>query len=221
MLREIVYSFCFYTSVREVLLDYPISKFPYFKPIWEHVIYLTMRIFNSSQPIFVNFLDCAIRKHTFFLATGIQTFDGSIWKGDLFSSITKVLLNLAILEFENLDAVGERILCGFSLSEIVDNPTVTESLLDVFIHEKDNLIPVRPNFSLHAVRKNYFSFSTLVKSLNFTLRWLYFLNKLWLVLRAMILLRKNHTIIFNIFFFFVWLDILIGFFNLLILINFL
>ena len=134
------------------------------------MIYLPMRIFNCSQSIFVNFLDRAIRKYTLFLTIRKEAFDGAIWKGDLFCPIAKVLFNLAILEFENLNAIGESGLRSFSLCKVVDNPAITEGLFDVFISEKDYLVAVRPNFSLYTVWKNYFSFSTLVKSLNFAFR---------------------------------------------------
>lgn len=69
-----------------------------------------------------------------------------------------MLLNLAVGEFEDLEAICIGRLSGFGLSKIIHNLLVRICLLDVVIVEIDDCIPIWECFSSDAIRKDDFLF---------------------------------------------------------------
>ena len=72
-----------------------------------------------------------------------------------------MLLNLVVLELKNLESIWERCLCCLCLREEVDNLASWESLLDVRILEKDDLIAIRPDLTLDSIWEHDLFLSTL------------------------------------------------------------
>ena len=110
-------------------------------------------------------MNCAIREDTLFLAISEEALDGAIGETDLLRAVREVLLNLVVLEFEDLQAIGESGLRGFSLREEVDDLAAREGLLDVLILEEHHLVTVGPDLSLDPVREYYLLLAALVELL--------------------------------------------------------
>ena len=110
-------------------------------------------------------MNCAIREDTLLLAISEEALDGAIGETDLLRAVREVLLNLVVLEFEDLQAIGESGLRGFSLREEVDDLAAREGLLDVLILEEHHLVTVGPDLSLDPVREYYLLLAALVELL--------------------------------------------------------
>ena len=72
-----------------------------------------------------------------------------------------MLLDLVVLELEDLKPIWERCLRRLSFREEVDNLTTWESLLDVRILEKDDLIAIRPDLTLDTIWEHDLLLATL------------------------------------------------------------
>lgn len=62
-----------------------------------------------------------------------------------------MLLNLTIGELEYLETVGESSLSSLGISEVVDNFSIRESLLYVFVVEEDHRVGIGEYFSPDSV----------------------------------------------------------------------
>ncbi len=128
-----------------------------------------MGIFNYAKTSLFNFLDSPIREYALLLSVAEKTLDSSIRETDLFRSIWEVFLNLIVLEFENLEAIGESGLRSFSIREEVHNLASREGLLDILILKEDNLVAIWPHLSFHSVWEGDLFFTTFVELLLFAL----------------------------------------------------
>ena len=106
-------------------------------------------------------MDCAIWENTLFFSIRKEALDGAIGEANLFRAIWEVLLDLVVLELENLEPIWERCLRCLCLREEVDNLTTWESLLDVRILEKDDLIAIRPDLTLDTIWEHDLLLATL------------------------------------------------------------
>jgi len=76
-----------------------------------------------------------------------------------------VFLNLLVLEFKDLKAVGVSCLGCLSLSKVVNDALVWISLFHIFICEVDDQVPVRVSLPSYAVSKNHFLLARLIDAL--------------------------------------------------------
>lgn len=56
--------------------------------------------------------------------------------------IWEVLLDLIVAEFEHLELIRERCLCGLGLGKVIDDFTVRERLLDILVVEVDDCVAI-------------------------------------------------------------------------------
>ena len=135
---------------------------------------LTIRKFNNSDSSFFNFLNCSIRKNTFFFSIWKQTFYSAIRETNFFCAINKVFFYLVVWEFKDLKPVWECCLCCFCLRKIVYNLAIGECLLYIIVIKLYNWIPIRPYLSFDSIREDYFFFSVWIYSLDLAIMTYYF-----------------------------------------------
>lgn len=136
---------------------------------------------------------CAVRENALLFAIGEQALDRAIGEADLLRAVREVLLYLVVLEFEHLEAIGERGLGGLGLREEVDDLAARERLLDILILEENNLVAVGPDFALYAVREDDLLLPALVELLLLALLADDFvdLNEVLVGFVRVVLLREN------------------------------
>ena len=120
-----------------------------------------MRVLDYTHSILFNLLNCAVRENALLLTIGKETLNCTVWEAYLLRAIREVLLNLVVLKLKDLEAVRESRLRCLGFVEKVDDFASRKGLFYVLILEKDNLVAIRPNLSLHSVRENYLFLSAL------------------------------------------------------------
>lgn len=153
------------TAIEVVALDQAVLVLAHLRTIRVHVVTLTMGVFDDSEAVLLDLLDRAIREYALFFAICEQAFNSAVREADLLSPIWEMLLDLIVLKFENLEAVGESRLCRLRLREEIYDFTTWERLFDVLVLEENDLVAIEPNLTLDTVRENYLFLSTLVEFL--------------------------------------------------------
>ena len=77
-----------------------------------------------------------------------------------------MLFNLVVCKFEHLKSIWESGLGSHRLSEIINNFLIRESLLNIFVIEVDNRVPIRIHLSSDTIVKNDLFLPILIHSLN-------------------------------------------------------
>lgn len=115
---------------------------------------MSVWVLNYAKTAFVNPLNRAVREDALFTTVGIKTLDSSIWEINLLGPIRKMLLDLFVLKLKYLKSVRVRSLGGSSFSKEVNCLPFAKCLLDVLVSEPNNLISIRPNFTLDTICKH-------------------------------------------------------------------
>ena len=108
-----------------------------------------------------------------------------------------MFFDLAILEFEDLEAVGEGTLSGFGFGKVVDLLLVGVSLFNVVVFKVDDCVAIWKTFSADSITKNDFFLAINICPLNFSIisHNLILNSGIIRILSAMILISELHFII--------------------------
>ena len=156
-----------------------------------------MRVLDAAHACLLYLLNRSVWENALLFSIWVEALYCAIWEADFFRPVREVFLDLIVLEFEDLNTVGEGGLRRLRVREEVDDLASLEALLDVIVLEEDYLVAIRPDFPLDTVGEDYLFLARVIDPLDFSFGTYEFFDQLLILLDfiGVVLLWEDEVIL--------------------------